>query len=44
MGKLQKYRVRKDITGNKLYNEARCEYLKLPEKQEVYWQQRAKQI
>lgn len=44
MEKLHKYRVRKDITGNKLYNEARCEYLQLLEKQEVYWQQRAKQI
>lgn len=42
--RLQKLRSRRDALGIQLYNEVRWEYLNLLEKQEVYWQQRAKQF
>lgn len=39
-----KYRSRRDAYGIQKYNEARDEFLKLLEKQEVYWKQRSKQF
>ncbi|KAL8124141.1 hypothetical protein AgCh_011956 [Apium graveolens] len=42
--KLRKLRGRRDISGIHLYNEARWQYLKLLEKQEIYWKQRSKQF
>ncbi|XP_074347583.1 uncharacterized protein LOC141686447 [Apium graveolens] len=41
---MRKYRSRRDDYGVQNYNEARWEFLKLLEKQEVYWNQRAKQL
>lgn len=40
---MQRMRSRRDVHGVHLYNEARWNYLKLLEKQEVFWSQRAKQ-
>lgn len=40
---MQRYRSRRDISGIKKYNEARWQYMKLLEKQEIFWKQRAKQ-
>ncbi|XP_074323748.1 uncharacterized protein LOC141660660 [Apium graveolens] len=40
---LRKLRSRRDMGGIHQYNEVRSEYLKLLERQEVYWKQRAKQ-
>lgn len=42
--KLKKLRSRRCEFGIKQYNEVRWEYLKLLEKQEIYWHQRAKQF
>ncbi|KAL8125864.1 hypothetical protein AgCh_013243 [Apium graveolens] len=41
---MRKFRSRRDGFGVQKYNEARCEFLKLLERQEVYWKQRAKQF
>ncbi|KAK1354013.1 hypothetical protein POM88_047269 [Heracleum sosnowskyi] len=41
---LRKYRSRRDAYGINKYNDVRQEYLKLLERQEIYWQQRAKQM
>lgn len=40
---MRKFRSRRDVQGIKEYNSARGEFLKLLEKQEIFWQQRAKQ-
>lgn len=40
---MRKMRSRRDEVGIRKYNAARWEFLKLLEKQEVYWKQRAKQ-
>lgn len=40
---MRKFRSRRDNYGVRKYNEARWEYMKLLEKQEVYWKQREKQ-
>lgn len=42
--KLKKLRLRKDRHGMNQYNEARWAYLKLLEKKENFWQQRARQF
>ncbi|KAL8093405.1 hypothetical protein AgCh_035325 [Apium graveolens] len=41
---MRRYRARRDGYGVKKYNEARWEYMKLLEKQEIYWKQRAKKF
>lgn len=41
---MQKYRSRRDSAGVRLYDQARWNYLKLLEKQEIFWRQRAKQF
>lgn len=41
---MKKFRSRRDGYGVGKYNEARWEYMKLLEQQEVYWKQRAKQF
>lgn len=41
---MRRFRSRRDDQGVRRYNEARWEFLKLLEKQEVYWKQRAKQF
>ncbi|XP_074369753.1 uncharacterized protein LOC141711250 [Apium graveolens] len=41
---MKKFRSRRDGYGVTKYNEAREEFLKLLEKQEVYWKQRSKQF
>lgn len=41
---MKKFRSRRDKYGIEKYNEARWEFMKLLEKQEVYWKQRAKQF
>ncbi|XP_074378458.1 uncharacterized protein LOC141719995 [Apium graveolens] len=41
---MRKYRSRRDNYGIEKYNKARWEFLKLLEKKEVYWKQRAKQF
>lgn len=41
---MRKFRSRRDGYGVKKYNDARWEFLKLLEKKEVYWKQRAKQF
>ncbi|XP_074322934.1 uncharacterized protein LOC141659900 [Apium graveolens] len=41
---MQRYRSRRDIFGIQKYDTARCHYLKLLEKQEIFWRQRAKQF
>lgn len=41
---LRKYRSRRDSVGIQRYNQLRWEYLRLLEKQEIYWRQRAKQF
>lgn len=41
---MRKLRSRRDAYGVRKYNEARGEFLKLLERQEVYWKQRAKQF
>lgn len=38
------YRCRRDVVGIGRYNEARDEFLKLLERQEIYWKQRSKQF
>lgn len=43
-GDLGKYRSRHDRMGVQKYREVREEFLKLLEKQEVYWKQREKQF
>ncbi|XP_074346276.1 uncharacterized protein LOC141685051 [Apium graveolens] len=42
--RLKNLRSRRDRDGIRQYNEVRWEYLKLLEKQEIYWHQRAKQF
>ncbi|KAL8115417.1 hypothetical protein AgCh_022054 [Apium graveolens] len=42
--RLRRLRSRRDMTGTREYNEVRKEYMKLLERQEIYWQQRAKQF
>lgn len=41
---MRKFRSRRDAYGIRKYNEARSEFLKLLERQEVYWKQRAKKF
>lgn len=41
---MRKLRSRRDAYGVRKYNEARSEFLKLLERQEIYWKQRAKQF
>lgn len=41
---MQMYRVRRDTNGVKLYDEAKWNYLKLLERKEIFWRQRAKQF
>lgn len=41
---MKKYRSRRDVQGLQLYSEARWNFLRLIEKQEIFWQQRAKQL
>lgn len=41
--RLKKLRSRRDMIGVNQYNAVRSEYLKLLERQEIYWKQRAKQ-
>lgn len=41
---MRKFRSRRDAYGVRKYNEARSEFLKLLERQEVYWKQWAKQF
>lgn len=40
----KKYRSRRDADGILRYNTIRWEYLRLLEKQEIFWKQRAKQF
>ncbi|WOG99649.1 hypothetical protein DCAR_0519003 [Daucus carota subsp. sativus] len=39
---MQRLKSRRDTSGVRMYNEARWNYLRLLEKQEVFWRQRAK--
>lgn len=41
---MRKFRSRRDVLGVQRYNEARDEFLKLLERQEVYWKKRSKQF
>lgn len=41
---MKQFRARRDAQGLKLYSEARWNFLRLIEKQEIFWQQRTKQI
>ncbi|KAL8128213.1 hypothetical protein AgCh_014971 [Apium graveolens] len=41
---LRKYRSRRDVEGIQKYNKVMWEFMRLLEKQEIYWQQRAKQF
>ncbi|KAL8125037.1 hypothetical protein AgCh_012638 [Apium graveolens] len=41
---MRKFRSRRDTLGVQTYNDARCEFLKLLERQEIYWKQRSKQF
>lgn len=41
---LRKYRTRRDLRGVCQYNKVRWQYLKLLEKREIFWKQRAKQF
>lgn len=42
--RLRRLRSRRDGVGIRMYNDVRWEYMKLLEKQETYWKQRAKQL
>lgn len=41
---MKKFRSRRDREGIRKYDDARWEFLKLLEKQEIYWKQRSKQF
>lgn len=41
---MKNFRSRRDTLGVQTYNDARCEFLKLLERQEIYWKQRSKQF
>lgn len=41
---MRRARARRDNAGVQIYDAARDEFLKLLERQEVYWKQRAKQF
>lgn len=41
---MRRFRSRRDVIGIQRYNEAREEYLRLLERQEIYWKQRSKQF
>ncbi|XP_074323958.1 uncharacterized protein LOC141660875 [Apium graveolens] len=43
-GRLHRLRSRRDMYGVRQYNEERDKYLRLLEKREIYWSQRAKQF
>lgn len=41
---MQRYRARRDVFGIQKYDTTRWEYMKLLEKQEIFWRQRTKQF